>query len=480
VTITDAAENAFILSKIPQPDNDWGAWIGLRNTGTPGNFAWITGEPLSYTNWNATEPNNQGGSATVIAEPYVHLYGFDRLDRWNDISSSLYMRFIAEFETPLITYRQISGPLNGDMLQPGVYTLCYETTNKVTNKKDTCCFKITVVCNSTTTICPKDTVIMADPLTCKANISWKEPVGGFPDSLTTYYGLVGAKGKLALKGIYNGHGYYESTDQYLWTQSRDIATTLGGHLVTITDAAESAFILNNIAQPDNDWGAWIGLYNTGTPGSFSWVTGEPLVYTNWNATEPNNQGGSATFINEPYVHLYGFDRLDRWNDMPTFYMKFIAEMESPIYTFRQISGPLNGSSQPAGVYTICYERTNRTNQTKDTCCFNVTVLCNNTSTITVSEQRVNTEPVNSNLMKGFKAIAAPNPTTTSFTLRIESDNNTEKVNVRVVDLYGRVLELKNGVAPNSVIRFGSTYRPGVYFTQIIQGDRKLVMRLVKE
>jgi hypothetical protein len=479
VTITSAEENMFIYNNLRQPDDDWGPWIGLYNTGTPGSFAWVTGEPVMFTNWNIGEPNNQGGSATMIAEPYVHILGYDVLDRWNDIRDRD-QSFIAEFDAPILTYRQIEGPMNGSMLMPGTYRVCYERTNSITNMKDTCCFNITVVCNPKPDPCPKDTVIMADPGTCNATISWKEPVNTFADTLRTYHGLVGDMGLLVLKGVYNGHGYYESTDQYLWTQSRDIATTLGGHLVSITSAEENMFIYDNIRQPDNDWGAWIGLQNTGTPGSFAWVTGEPVSYTNWNIGEPNNQGGNAMFIAEPYVHILGYDFFDRWNDINATYMRFIAEFETPLYTFRQISGPMNGSTQQPGVYTICYERTNTMNQMKDTCCFNITVVCNNNSNVIVSERRVNTEQTNTNIVKGFQAIASPNPTTNTFTLRIESDNKVDKVNVRVMDIYGRVLELKNGVAPNSVIRFGGNYRPGVYFTQILQGDKKLVMRLIKE
>jgi hypothetical protein len=161
-------------------------------------------------------------------------------------------------------------------------------------------------------------------------------------------------------------------------------------------------------------------------------------------------------------------------------MKFIAEFETPVYTFRQISGPMKGSAQQPGVYTICYERTNTITQVKDTCCFNVTVVCNNTTNVIVSERRVNTEPVNTNLVKGFNVIASPNPTTNTFTLKIDSENKVDKINVRVMDLYGKVLELKTGIAPNSVIRFGGNYRPGVYFTQIIQGRKTITVKVIKQ
>ena len=45
------------------------AWLGLYNTGTVGNFAWVTGEPVSFTNWIPGEPNNlynEPANATVF------------------------------------------------------------------------------------------------------------------------------------------------------------------------------------------------------------------------------------------------------------------------------------------------------------------------------------------------------------------------------------------------------------------------------
>ena len=39
-----------------------------------GSFAWVTGEPLSFTDWNYMEPNNENGNATVVNETYVHTW----------------------------------------------------------------------------------------------------------------------------------------------------------------------------------------------------------------------------------------------------------------------------------------------------------------------------------------------------------------------------------------------------------------------
>ena len=53
VTITSEEENNFVLNKLMGYSG--GAnhlWLGLNDLDEDGNFEWITGEPLSYTNWS--------------------------------------------------------------------------------------------------------------------------------------------------------------------------------------------------------------------------------------------------------------------------------------------------------------------------------------------------------------------------------------------------------------------------------------------
>ncbi|HUP80144.1 MAG TPA: C-type lectin domain-containing protein [Pirellula sp.] len=74
VTVTSAPEDAFLKSNfqayIGDPPSVPGifAWIGLSDAASEGNFVWVTGEPLTYTNWAPPEPN--GGTS----ENYVHLW----------------------------------------------------------------------------------------------------------------------------------------------------------------------------------------------------------------------------------------------------------------------------------------------------------------------------------------------------------------------------------------------------------------------
>lgn len=64
---------------------------------------------------------------------------------------------------------------------------------------------------------------------------------------------------------------------------------VSGHLVTITSAAESAFIVANVSDAIRN-NAWIGAYHFGHDNlrdGWEWVTGEPWDYTNWASVAPN-------------------------------------------------------------------------------------------------------------------------------------------------------------------------------------------------
>lgn len=485
VTITDAGESDFIKQSLPQPD--FGAWIGLYNTGTVGSFAWVTGEPLNFTDWNYMEPNNENGTATVVNEQYVHIRGVAPNDKWNDAAANWNLKFIGEYDSPVLTYTQVSGPAPGSNVGPGEYTICYEIKNNASGTISTCCFKVTVVCNAPSAGCPKDTTIVSTAADCSAVVKWNLPAL-FPDSIAVPGGNMHATGALLLKGVYNGHGYYQSDDTYSWPDARNAASGVTGHLVTIADAGESAFIKAQLPQPD--FGSWIGLYNTGTPGSFAWVTGEPVGFTDWNYMEPNNENGTASVVNEPYVHIRGAAPNDKWNDASANWnLGFIAEFDNPVLTYTQVAGIPWGSTQAPGVYTICYEITNTITGAKTNCCFKVTVACNAApaSAARVADagapaaQSVQTAGAGVFNAQGFAAIVYPNPSraNTAFSIRTQSDNN-EKVSIRVVDMMGRAIEIKPGVQPNSTITIGGNYRPGMYFVQVMQGKKSVSLRLTKQ
>jgi Lectin C-type domain len=62
VTIGDAAENEWIRATFGTFDQlQRELWIGLNDLVTEGRFSWATGEPFSFANWGAGEPNNALG-----------------------------------------------------------------------------------------------------------------------------------------------------------------------------------------------------------------------------------------------------------------------------------------------------------------------------------------------------------------------------------------------------------------------------------
>ena len=79
-----------------------------------------------------------------------------------------------------------------------------------------------------------------------------------------------------------------------WTQARDAAAArshagVAGRLVTIADAAENQFV-NNL-KGAGTMRAWIGMIDpdgSDDISGLSWITGEPVTYTNWGPGEPNN------------------------------------------------------------------------------------------------------------------------------------------------------------------------------------------------
>lgn len=74
---------------------------------------------------------------------------------------------------------------------------------------------------------------------------------------------------------------------------------------------------------------------------------------------------------------------------------------------------------------------------------------------------------------------SPNPSADRFTLKIESGDSKTPVSVRISDLSGRVISMKQGIVANSTIQLGAELRNGVYFAEVIQGKDKKVVRLMK-
>uniref|UniRef100_A0A8C0J1W4 C-type lectin domain-containing protein n=1 Tax=Chelonoidis abingdonii TaxID=106734 RepID=A0A8C0J1W4_CHEAB len=79
-------ENDAILAIVKQFNKY--AYLGIRESDVPGEFQYLDGKPLNYTNWHAHEPNGKGGENCV--EMYTD-------GSWNDRKCDQYRLTICEF-----------------------------------------------------------------------------------------------------------------------------------------------------------------------------------------------------------------------------------------------------------------------------------------------------------------------------------------------------------------------------------------------
>ena len=80
----------------------------------------------------------------------------------------------------------------------------------------------------------------------------------------------------------------------------------------------------------------------------------------------------------------------------------------------------------------------------------------------------------------FDLKATPNPTTSRFNVKLESDNTRSPMSIKVFDISGRIIEIKNNLSAGQTLQLGTNYRPGMYFVELNQDDRRRVVKLIKQ
>ncbi len=97
-TITSKEENDFLYGFMKESGYQ-DAFFGFTDEVEEGNWQWVTGESVSYTNWKDGEPNNDQGS-----ENYAMFY-HNYTDQWNDWNFGEVTAFICEWDQ-LVTQQQ--------------------------------------------------------------------------------------------------------------------------------------------------------------------------------------------------------------------------------------------------------------------------------------------------------------------------------------------------------------------------------------
>ena len=129
-------------------------------------------------------------------------------------------------------------------------------------------------------------------------------------------------------GEYDQHEYYISKFANNWISGRDICIENGGYLACITSEEENNFIATRADSivPDTsvfytDY-LYIGMSDLEQEGTWEWVSGEEMIYTNWLAGEP----GGGTLENFGMMWLANDNRFGKWNDLTPELCRFVIEV----------------------------------------------------------------------------------------------------------------------------------------------------------
>ncbi len=116
----------------------------------------------------------------------------------------------------------------------------------------------------------------------------------------------------------NGHAYHVSDAMTTWAEAEAWAASLGGHLVSINDAGEDAWLRANLPLSPGTY--WLGASDAAVEGSFAWVTGERFAFTNFLPGEPDDDAGLGG--NGDYLALSVADMA--WLDTNGFFVGFVT------------------------------------------------------------------------------------------------------------------------------------------------------------
>ena len=143
-----------------------------------------------------------------------------------------------------------------------------------------------------------------------------------------------------------------------WREAQARAQELGGNLATINSREENDLLesyfhyytpLDNIrddfsvTNPSETWaGHWIGFTDTEQEGSWEWISGEDVSFTNWGSIQPDNNYSSSG--GQDFAILMHQDQVGKWDDLTNTDRAYAGIAEIPFLQYGEsayvvVNGP---------------------------------------------------------------------------------------------------------------------------------------------
>jgi uncharacterized repeat protein (TIGR03803 family) len=460
-TITSQEENNFIFqngisdSTIEENNSLQGYWIGLNDNAVEGTFVWSTKEPVTFTNWDEGQPDNNASKINMDRDA-DHVEMLPLNGKWDDFDffDSWPLKFVVEFE-PCVpaTLTQTSLPAtglhNGSFFPVGTTIITYQA-KAANDVVTTCTFKVIV--NSQAEDDCKITTWYRDA----DGDGWGNPASSV-DALTQPKGYVSNS--------------LDCNDKNKFKGGPEVCDGIDNDCDGVIDNGfdKKAF------YSDLDGDGW------GTAKRMLLACTAPPHYVS-NSEDCNDDNGKV-YPGAPEL-CDGRDNncngiIDESFEKTTFYYDFDKDgYGNPDITLQGCAAPRNyvtlagdcndwDASIHPGAKTLCNGKDNNCDGLIDAECNNVVTQGKEVGKI-INEKGLQ-----------LQLTAAPNPSSQFFTLHITS-NSSNPIILRIIDEVGRVVEARQGVAVNSTIIIGQYYRPGTYFARVVQGGEQVHVKLVKQ
>ena len=293
----------------------------------------------------------------------------------------------------------------------------------VSGQRNTAAFKLIISNNFT---CPPAKSVSTDPKKCTAIVMGIDPVFSPAGSTAAInYSLAGVTVGNGT-GSVSGTTFNKGITTVTYTLANDPAITCS-FTVTVQDN-EAPVITNPLAHPD-----------------MLWPPNHQMKDIEIHYELSDNCGATAVLSvtsNEPQSSTEAGDVSGDWQIINEHYIKLRAERKG------------NGTGR---TYTI-------------------TIMATDDSGNKSSKQVFVKVPYNGPGTQEISIKAFPNPTTNEFYLS-SPDKTLERVTIKVMNNFGRVVETFSKVSLSNVLKFGVNYPPGIYAVEIFNNSfsRKLIL-----